>query len=91
MSKNTKTFSIRLDSDFIQEFNTALDNFPITFKSQSVIKSYMQNIIDLSKSLNKGNSKEFGFVKSGSGFAIVDLDNPVNKIKISEDIFNVKE
>lgn len=91
MSKTTKTFSIRLESDFIQDFMNALESFPISFKSQSVIKSYMQNIIDLSKSLNEGDLKEFGFVRSNNGFALVDLENPVNKIQISEDIFNVKE
>lgn len=92
MSKATKTFSIRLESDFIDEFSQAINTLPVLFKSQSVLKAYMQNIIDLSKSLNSSNDvKDFGIVHSKSGFAIVDLKNKVNKIQISEDIFNVKE
>lgn len=92
MSKTTKTFSIRLESDFIDEFSQAINSLPVLFKSQAVLKSYMQNIIDLSKSLNSSNDvKDFGIVNSKNGFAIVDLKNKVNKIQISEDIFNVKE
>lgn len=92
MSKTTKTFSIRLESDFIDEFSQAINSLPVLFKSQGVLKSYMQNIIDLSKSLNSSNDvKDFGIVNSKNGFAIVDLKNKVNKIQISEDIFNVKE
>ena len=45
-----------------------------------------------SESLNSSNDvKDFGIVNSKNGFAIVDLKNKVNKIQISEDIFNVKE
>ena len=92
MSKTTKTFSIRLESDFIEEFSQAINSLPVLFKSQSVLKSYRHTIIDLSEPLNSSNDvKDFGIVQSKSGFAIVDLKNKVNKIQISEDIFNVKE
>ncbi len=93
MSKSTKTFSIRLDSEFIEEFTNACNSLPIVFKPQSVVKGYMQSIIDLNNKIIASSSeiKELGYIPATEGFTLIDLSCKINKIQVSEDLFNVKE
>lgn len=89
---NSKTYSIRLDSAFIDEYVQACESLPIMFKNQALIKSYMQSIIDLSNNMKLGELSSFGIVHSlNGGLVLVDLNNKVSKILIEEILLDVKE
>lgn len=88
----SKTYSVRLDSDFIDDYIQACESLPILFKNQALIKAYMQNIIALSNTVKNGDSSSFGIMHSSNGgLVLVDLNNRVSKILIEEILLNVKE
>lgn len=88
----SKTYSVRLDSDFIDDYIQACESLPLLFKNQALIKAYMQYVIDLSKTKKNSNSSSFGIMHSlNGGLVLVDLNNKFSKILVEEMLPDVEK
>lgn len=85
MKKQTKTYSLRLDNDFIEDFKNSVKFLPAPIKHNELIKSYMQTIIDLSKTVHSEKGiKEFLFTTNSKGSVLLNADAKFRKIQIGD-------